>query len=64
MTQDEKHVVRQILREKGMAVDSASMESLYAKHSLLFRRTAAGDCAAMGSIRSYEGLKEFHGEGA
>jgi hypothetical protein len=62
MTNDEKHVVRQILREKQIGADEQLMEALYKKHAALFRRAALGDCGAMNEIRLQEGLKEYQSQ--
>jgi hypothetical protein len=63
MTQDEKHVVRQILREKGIPSESALMEDLFKNHAVLFRHAAAGNCGAMNAIRVSEGLQEYQATG-
>ncbi len=63
MTQDEKHAVSQILREKGIPPDAVLMKDLFKNHADLFRHAAAGDCRAMNTIRISEGLQVFQGTG-
>lgn len=64
MTNDERHAVRQILRELRVPVDADVMEALFKKYEALFRRAALGDCGAMNLIRLEEGLRQYIPTGA